>query len=348
MKKRECDFFRNKFGLSTIVISLILILLSLVAIGVVWFVVNGILGDASNEIGLEQLTISMEITNAYEYNGNISVSLKRNVGKGEIVKIVFVFSDGENSETYTSENSLVELQSRRFNIPILELNSTNIKEVSVAAMFERNGEENLGDILDTYTITKSYTGSTPPYEDDGNGGTNPPANCTANCTSLVCGPDPVCGTSCGTCGTGLICSNGMCVSSSCVPDSNATTCGSSNCGTKLNNCGQVVNCGTCAIGQICNEGTCEGIVPINSGVVEELWPGDSGMYFGSSSLSTTTSYAGYYAKFPGSLETSCLLIVIHRFPVDGYAKSHIGFSFGTSLQVGDNYNIYSTIDGCSV
>ena len=117
MKKRECDFFRNKFGLSTIVISLILILLSLVAIGVVWFVVNGILGDASNEIGLEQLTISMEITNAYEYNGNISVSLKRNVGKGEVVKIVFVFSDGENSETYTSENSLVELQSRRFNIP---------------------------------------------------------------------------------------------------------------------------------------------------------------------------------------------------------------------------------------
>ncbi|MCK9567994.1 hypothetical protein M0R72_03500 [Candidatus Pacearchaeota archaeon] len=348
MKKREYDFFRNKFGLSSIVISLILILLSLVAIGVVWAVVNGILEDASNEIGIEQFTISIDITKAYEYDGNVSVNLKRNVGSGEVVKIMFLLSDGENTESYTLESSLGELESKKFNIPVLQLNSSEIEEISVAAIFESSGgEETLGDILDTYTITEHYTEESIIVNEDGSeeiGG----GSCTPNCAGLSCGPDPVCETSCGNCESGFSCSNGMCVSNSCVSNSNETTCGTSNCGTKLNNCGEVVNCGVCILGQTCKNNICSEITIINSGIVEELWPGDSGMYFGSSSLSKTTSYVGYYAKFPGSAETSCLLIVIHRFPVDGYSKSHVGFSFGTSLQVGDTYNIYSTIDGCSV
>ena len=72
------------------------------------------------------------------------------------------------------------------------------------------------------------------------------------------------------------------------------------------------------------------------------------MYFGSSSLPTDQSYLGYYATFPGSEETSCLLIVVYRYPVAGYDKSHIGFSFETNLQVGDTYNIYQSIDGCQL
>jgi hypothetical protein len=240
MKKRELDFFRNKSGLSMIVISLILILLSLVAIGLVWAVVSGIIGEASDEVGLDSLTISMDITNAYEYNGNISVNVKRNVGKGEVARVMFLLSDGEDTESYTSEISIGELESKKFNVPVSELNSTDIEEVSVAAIFlSSGGEETLGGVLDTYTITQSYTGGTPL---GGDGETNPPLNCTANCTGKVCGDDG-CGGSCGTCESGLICTNGMCVSSSCVPDSNETTCGTSNCGTKLNNCGQIVTCG---------------------------------------------------------------------------------------------------------
>lgn len=340
------NFFKNKFGLSTIVVTLILILLSIVAIGVVWGVVSGILNNASKEVGFEQFTISLDITNAYEYNGNIIVNLKRNVGSGQIVGLTFVLSDEGESETYTSDIPIGELESKKYTIPVSQFNSTDIDEVSVAPRYESSGEEKLGSILDTFEISESYTGSTPPDEE--NGEIIPLTNCTANCTNLVCGPDPVCGVSCGNCENGFNCLNGMCVSSSCVPDSNETTCGASVCGTKLNNCGAFVDCGTCSFGQICSDGVCNIISPVNSGSVEDLWPGNSGMYFGSSSLPTDTSYVGYYAKFPGSAETSCLLIVLYRFPIDGYAKSHVGFSFGTALQVGDTYNIYETIDGCSL
>ena len=34
--------------------------------------------------------------------------------------------------------------------------------------------------------------------------------CVPDCTGLVCGPDPICGTSCGTCGDGLACHSGTC------------------------------------------------------------------------------------------------------------------------------------------
>jgi len=338
------EVIRNKSGLSAIVITLILILLSLVAIGIVWVVISRIISDASSDVGLEAFTLSLDITNAYEYNGNIVANLKRNVGEGEITKLTFLLYKDEETESHTVESSINQLESKKFTIPVSQFNSTDIDKIAVAPLYLSSGEEKQGDILDSFTITKSYTGLTPP--DGGDEGTGGGEDCTANCTGKVCGSDG-CGGSCGTCQSGFSCSSGLCISDTCTPDSNETTCGTSNCGTKLNNCGQIVSCGVCSLGQICSDGICSEITPINSGTVEDLWPGDSGMYFGSSSLSTETSYVGYYAKFPGSAETSCLLIVLHRFPTEGYDKSHIGFSFSTALAVNDNYEIYPTIDGCS-
>jgi hypothetical protein len=349
MKKEKGDFFNFKFfkrGLSTVVITLILILLSLVAIGVLWVVIGGILNSASDKIGFDQFTISLDITNAYEQDGEIIVNLKRNVGGGELVKIRFILSDGENTESYTSNISLGELESKRYEIPVLHFVSTSVTTVSVAPIFKSSdGKETLGSILDTYKISESRT-EIPviPSGDDNPGG----GSCTPDCTNLECGPDPICGYSCGSCNSSSSCINGVCVIGSCVPEPVETTCAFAVCGTKVNNCGEIIECGVCPFGKICKNNLCEDVIIVNSGIVEDLWPGDSGMYFGSSSLPTTESYAGYYAKFPGSVETSCLLIVVYRFPIEGYPKSHVGFSFATSLQVGDTYNIYQSIDGCSM
>ena len=317
--------FHNKKGLSTIVISLILVLLSLVAIGVVWFVVSGIISDASGDVGLERLTISLDITNAYEYNGDIITTLKRNVGIGQIVGLTFVLYDNSGeTESYTSENSINELESKKFTIPVSEFNSTEIDKIAVAPIYLSSGsEEKLGDILDTFTITKSYTGSTPP---DGSTSDTTNTGDTNDTTNTGDTND---------------------TQETCTPESDAITCSGAVCGTKTNNCGTIVSCGTCESGLVCEEGACTTIQSVNSGTVEDLWPGDSGMYFGSSSLPTDTSYVGYYAKFPGSAENSCLLIVLYRYPTEGYDKSHVGFSFSTSLQIGDSYEIYSTIEGCS-
>jgi hypothetical protein len=49
-----------------------------------------------------------------------------------------------------------------------------------------------------------------------------------------------------------VCRGGTC----CLPDARALTCGTAQCGTKTNNCGQTVSCGSCATGLACNAGQC--------------------------------------------------------------------------------------------
>jgi hypothetical protein len=82
-----------------------------------------------------------------------------------------------------------------------------------------------------------------------------PQLCTPNCAGRTCGPDPVCGESCGTCAPDETCnSNGQC-EAACVPNCTGRTCGPDPV------CGQ--NCGDCSIGLVCtSDGQC---VPASNG-----------------------------------------------------------------------------------
>lgn len=200
----------------------------------------------------------------------------------------------------------------------------------------------LGDITDTYDITEDSE------EGNGdNGGNGNGAVCEPDCTNLQCDPDPVCGEECGPCSEITDdCINGVCVPEDCEPEPIETTCGTWICGTRVNNCGAKVSCGDCSGGQMCQEGICVEITPINTGIVEETWPGTSGMYFGSSDLSINVSYGGYYIEFLESEETDCLFIAIYKFPILGYEKSHIGFNFETLIKTDENYQIWEILEEC--
>ncbi len=69
-----------------------------------------------------------------------------------------------------------------------------------------------------------------------------PATCTPNCTERTCGPDPVCGISCGSCATGTCNTLGECISD-CTPDCSGRSCGADPL------CG--LSCGSCDAG-VCN------------------------------------------------------------------------------------------------
>lgn len=75
--------------------------------------------------------------------------------------------------------------------------------------------------------------------------------CQPDCSSTSCGPDPVCGTSCGTCQQGENCDMGQCV---CVPETCATL--GVECGTIADGCGGTLDCGGCTGGLSCNQNSC--------------------------------------------------------------------------------------------
>jgi hypothetical protein len=384
MNKEEEKFFNsnfNKKGLSSIVISLILIVLALIAIGIIWAVISTILSESSSGVGLSQFTISLDITNAYENEGTIITFVTRKVGKGNLIKLRFIISNGEESEIYNVETNIKELESRKYIVPVFQLESSQIKTISIAPIFEYiQGKEIIGDVLDVYTLNKDnqQEGSCSPNCEgkecgsDGCDGLCGECNpLTQSCNSGICILNTCednrldqevcedkfaecgmvsnkCGTQifCGDCNSEESCINNICVAPNCLSDPPEETCGESKCGTKINNCGEIVNCGDCEIGETCIEGTCTEILPINTGIVEDVWPGTSNMYFGSSNLSTTANYLGYFAKFPESKQQGCLIITLSKLPMTGYDKSHIGFGVETLIEVGDNYQIYDTKEVC--
>ncbi|OGR15015.1 MAG: hypothetical protein A2341_17910 [Deltaproteobacteria bacterium RIFOXYB12_FULL_58_9] len=72
-------------------------------------------------------------------------------------------------------------------------------------------------------------------------------NCIANCDDRACGPDPICGVSCGLCNDGECNSTGQCVQT-CTPNCGARVCGPDQV------CGE--SCGVC-LNNVCTaEGTC--------------------------------------------------------------------------------------------
>ncbi len=75
--------------------------------------------------------------------------------------------------------------------------------------------------------------------------------CVPDCTGLSCGPDPVCGASCGECGEGFHCTGGQCVEDECVPDCTGLSCGPDPvCGA---------SCGECSGSDVCLDGVCKWI-----------------------------------------------------------------------------------------
>jgi len=155
----HCNFYqKNRRGLSTIIVTLILILLSLVAVGIVWVVVSNILQSGAEQTfsGLGQLTLSLSLENVkVESNGDVSVTVKRNAGTGDLSGIDFIVSDGENSQVIKKSESLGELATKTFTITSAELTDVAfVKEVSIAPISGTTGNEKVGSVVDKKEFTK--------------------------------------------------------------------------------------------------------------------------------------------------------------------------------------------------
>ncbi len=184
----------KKKGLSTVVTTLIIILLVLVAIGIIWVVIANVISQGSEQISIDKFTTNLKIKNANVDNSNnsIDVDVKRNAGKGDLEGLKFIFNDGANSEISDQDNiNLVELGERRFNFVLNNLNVDNVQTVSIAPIFKSgSGEKIYGGIVATYRIK----------------GTGVLGTCVPDCTGKVCGSDGCIGTCSTGCDSGETCS----------------------------------------------------------------------------------------------------------------------------------------------
>jgi len=143
----------NKSGLSTIVITLLLIVLAMVAIGIIWVVVQNVLDQGTDDVDLGKLTTSLSLVKATVINSDaLDVVVKRKAGKGSLLGINFILDNGENTEIIENLTVLNELDQRTFRLDP-EMNAGDIKSVSIAPIFGTGeGDKSVGNVLDEYEI----------------------------------------------------------------------------------------------------------------------------------------------------------------------------------------------------
>jgi hypothetical protein len=197
----------QKRGLSTIIVTLILILVSLVAVGIVWVVIRNVIQTGTEGVGLSQFSLSAKILDVSIDNSsnNISLTLKRNAGRGELEGISFVFSSDGNTEVITRNVSLKEMEQMSFNFH-LNTSVSDLTSVSIVPLIKQDEKQISGIALDKYNLgnSKNYI---------------PPQTCVpTNCSALgyICGTwnNGTCsGTlNCGNCTGGQTCNaSGRCV-----------------------------------------------------------------------------------------------------------------------------------------
>jgi cysteine-rich repeat protein len=154
----------NVNGLSTIVATLLIILLTLVAVGVIWVVVRNVIQQNAEQVSFGKFTINLEISKAEIINDtDIGVTVRRNPGKGEIAGILFVAYGKDNSEIVKYNISMQELEERNFQIILYVINTSMVDKVSIAPIFiSDSGKEYIGDIQDEYVFSENPGKYTPP------------------------------------------------------------------------------------------------------------------------------------------------------------------------------------------
>lgn len=131
--KRE---MMDKRGLSTVVTTVIMVLLVIVAVGIVWVVIKNVITDSSEQIDTGNLLINLEITSVADGSGQVLVTVRRGTGAGDLTDVAIIASDGSNSYVAIKPTTLAELATETFTVTTADFvgapGGFAITEISVA------------------------------------------------------------------------------------------------------------------------------------------------------------------------------------------------------------------------
>ena len=146
------SYMNDRRGLSAIVVTLIMILLMLVAVGIVWVVVRNIIESGTGQIDLSTRCLELGITAIALVNTSLTdydLTLNRSPTGGDIggVKVV-MFNDTENSGVLDFGAALVPLETTSENI---SAGIINVNKVEITPYFtDDSGNDQLCTIISPF------------------------------------------------------------------------------------------------------------------------------------------------------------------------------------------------------
>jgi len=220
----------NKRGLSEVIVTVLIILISIAAIFLVWQFLKPTLKEEAGSINLDKVKVDLEINRnslvKSSVNDSFKINVIRNAGEGDLVKIKVRVENETDAAIYEFEG-IPELGERQLSVPNTIANYAKIRIIPIVRVGNNEGEAGIADTLvvrDVETQEEAPACSLPSNLQCTLGtkqckaGTNVTQTCYHNSTNL-CDHwiDSV------TCTAPQFCSNGNCVNVVCSSNAN---CGS--------------------------------------------------------------------------------------------------------------------------
>ena len=262
---------KSKRSQTGIIVVVILIILSLVAVVILWNVVNSLLKGTTSQVKVNQFSLTGDMKYYIEptVSNYINVSVKRGGGEGNInaVKIIFDFSDGSR-RTYTNNTvypapleTKVYLIDGSYLSPVLSpSNFSKVSKVTIYFIAVSDGKETPSMEIDS--VAGPSAGSTSLNVAGPACSANSDCNDNNVCTDDLCNSPGTQESSCSnnanvaSCDDGNVCTNNVCSNKVCTGTPNTIICNDlKNCNITVDRC----SAGICGMGtqKTCPIGVCD-------------------------------------------------------------------------------------------
>ena len=141
----------KKRGLSSVVTTVIIIAITLVAIFIVWAIVSSVMDKSARQISLSRITVSTQLdsANVNFSSGIATIRVTRNAGQGNVTGIKIMVDDGKTVEVFEKRFTMFnEGASKTVTINLSESSDLilyNINKISIAPIILlESGEEVIG------------------------------------------------------------------------------------------------------------------------------------------------------------------------------------------------------------
>src|SRR3989344_4078501 len=144
----------SKRGLSTVVTTLIIVLLVIVAIGIIWAVIGNLIRTGSEEVNTGRISVSLDVMRVeVQPNGDVDVYVKRNLGEGDLSGVKLLLTSPSGATKIITESTIEELGESKFMITSAAHGLGSVKSVAVFPVIKTSsGKEIDGQVLDTQPL----------------------------------------------------------------------------------------------------------------------------------------------------------------------------------------------------
>jgi flagellin-like protein len=140
---------QNKKGLSDVITTLIIILLVIVAVGIMWVVLRGLITKGTDQLSTSDFTTDLQIQTVTTNSTHVIVKVGMKQGEDAIDGVLVLISDGNNSVSSKQLGVINVGEEKTFNIAYTGIT----KEVKVSPIvISEKGQEKIGQVSSTYTF----------------------------------------------------------------------------------------------------------------------------------------------------------------------------------------------------